>query len=137
MFLICGGKKGLPWGSLRTHKEIANCKNEENIRSFCQKLIDTEFEPLADTLLNHNLICRDRSKPFTNTEYKQLFKGWANVLQSCGLSNDKIYDWVEQDSAFSSSLTLINSQSTFQQAKPDLGKTFNKTTQIHLRKNTV
>lgn len=112
MFLISGGKKGLPWGALRTHKEIASSKNDTTIQNYCQALIGTELEPLAQCLSNYLFACRDRSKPFTNVEYNRLYGEWASVLHSCGWSNDKMYDWVEQDSSFNSSLTLINSQST-------------------------
>lgn len=112
MFLISGGKKGLPWGALRTHKEIASSKNDVTIQNYCNNLIGTEFEPLAQCLCNFLFACRDRSKPFTNEEYNQLYSEWAAVLHSCGWINDKMYDWVEQDSSFNSSLTLINSQST-------------------------
>ena len=146
MFLIGGGKKGLPWGSLRTHKDIASSKNDTLIYHFCQKLIGTEFEPLAQTLSSYLFLCRDRSKAFTNVEYTHLFNEWNDVLQSCGWSNDKNYDWVEQDSAFNSSLTLINSQSTslllFNQTQSTFEKTVKLKSKINpikntLRKNTV
>lgn len=111
MFLISGGKKGLPWGTLRTHKEIAGSKNDVNIHQYCQSLIGTEFEPLAHALSDYLFHCRDRTRPFTSTEYAALYQEWTAVLHSCGWTNDKMYDWVEQESLSHSSLTLINSQS--------------------------
>jgi hypothetical protein len=111
MFLISGGKKGLPWGTLRTHKEIASSKNDLTIHQYCQSLIGTEFEPLASTLANYIFLCRDRTRPFTPTDYSVLYQNWASVLSSCGSTNDKMYDWVEQESFSNSSLTYVNSQS--------------------------
>lgn len=108
MFLIGGGKKGLPWGGLRTHKEIAAGKNDDTIHRFCASLVGSEFEPLAQTLATFLFVTRDRSCEFVSMDYSNLYSDWEGVLAANGFVNDKCYDWVEQD-CLNSSLTLMNS----------------------------
>lgn len=108
MFFIAGGKKGLPWGGLRTHKDIAAAKNDNSIHEFCTSLNNTEYEPLAQTLATYLYVTRDRTRPFTTLDYSNLYGEWENVLSYCGYANDKIYDWVEHED---SSRTLMNSES--------------------------
>jgi len=106
MFFIAGGKKGLPWGGLRTHKEIAAAKNDRAIHEFCSNLAGTEYEPIAQTLATFLYVTRDRSQPFTDMDYGNLYGVWETALNCLGFENDKIYDWVEYED---SSLTLLNS----------------------------
>ena len=112
MFLISGGKKGLPWGGLRTHKEIAACKNDKEIHQFCQSLTQTEYAPLAQTLATFLFVTRDRSKGFTNQEFQMVYQEWANVLAGYGTCHDKMYDWVDPPLDSSSAMTLLNSNLT-------------------------
>ncbi|KAI8895234.1 kinase-like domain-containing protein [Globomyces pollinis-pini] len=108
MFFIAGGKKGLPWGALRTHKEIAAAKNDTIIHQFCSNLMGTEYEPLMETLSTFLYVTRDRTREFTTEDYNALYQQFANVLAFCGHSFDNVFDWCELDSsrAFSSSVTL-------------------------------
>ena len=108
MFFLAGGKKGLPWGGLRTHKDIAAAKNDQTIHIFCSNLAGTEYEPLAQTLATYLFVTRDRTRPFTDMDFNNLYSEWENVLHVCGWTNDRIYDWVEPDNT-NSSLTLLNS----------------------------
>lgn len=105
MFLLVGGKKGLPWGGLRTHKDIAAMKSDNVLASFCQKLVDTEYEPIRHPLQNMLKITRDRSVPWSAAHFTQLTRPFEDMLTVCGWVNDRCYDWVvsspeisEQDS---------------------------------------
>ena len=110
MFFICGGKKGLPWGTLRTHKEISCAKNDTSIHQFCSNLANTEYESLAQTLATFLFVSRDRTRAFGTNEFNALYREWENVLHVSGHVYDNNYDWVDQESNFigSSSLTLTN-----------------------------
>jgi hypothetical protein len=103
MFFLAGGKKGLPWGQLRTHADIAAAKNNQTIDDFCRQLYGTEYQPIAPALQNYLYVVRDKSRPFTWETFRVLYQEFENVLYSCGWSNDKCYDWVEEKQVMISS----------------------------------
>ncbi|EGF81001.1 hypothetical protein BATDEDRAFT_88070 [Batrachochytrium dendrobatidis JAM81] len=93
MFFIAGGKSKLPWGALRTHRDIANCKSDASIHAFCTGLLGTEYEPLAQPLATFLHVTRDRLRPFTMLEFDNLHCMFKNMLAHYGLINDGCYDW--------------------------------------------
>jgi hypothetical protein len=117
MFLIAGGKKALPWGSLRNHKDIAAAKSDENIIDFLDSLVATEYEPIIPTLSNFIFISRDRTRPFTWSEHQMLYRSFESLLHYCGWVNDGCYDWLEPDNKFSissnSQTTIISPETIF------------------------
>lgn len=95
MFFIAGGKKGLPWGHLKTHKDISRAKNDITIRDFCYKLKGTEYEPIIEALQMYLIITRNRSRPFDpKTDFQVLVSLFETVMSKMGYANDKMYDWV-------------------------------------------
>jgi hypothetical protein len=95
-FFIAGGKKGLPWGHLKTHKDIARAKNDISIRDFCYNLRGTEYEPITEALQMYLIITRNRSRPFDPViDYQVLLGLFQTVMAQMGYTNDKIYDWVK------------------------------------------
>lgn len=106
MFLTVGGKAKMPWGAMKTHKEISAAKSSENITKFCNNLQITEYAPLAETLEIYLRITRDRSTGFNENTFKMLYLGWEKVLTDCGMKNDKNYDWLDAED---STVTLYNS----------------------------
>jgi hypothetical protein len=89
----------MPWGELKTHKDIANCKNIFTIKDFCDGLHNTEYSPIANVLLYFFGIVRDRNRCFTIFDYEILISEFYQVLSALGTSNDKMYDWCDmQDS---------------------------------------
>nr|KAJ3417241.1 Casein kinase I isoform alpha-like [Polyrhizophydium stewartii] len=93
MFFVGGGKRGLPWGSMRTHRDIASAKNDDTIRSFCAALESTEFAPLAQPLLTYMFVTRDRIRKFVDADFEALFNMFHSVFTACGFVNDGMYDW--------------------------------------------
>ncbi|KAJ3319226.1 hypothetical protein HDV06_006605 [Boothiomyces sp. JEL0866] len=113
MYLIVGGKKGLPWGGLRTHKDIALAKNDNMINHFCASLIGTEYEPLIQPLASYLFVTRDRARPFTVIEYDALYQQFLDILHFSGHTFDKVYDWCDVESSTrvaSSSVTFVGDQ---------------------------
>ena len=93
--MLAGGKKGLPWGALRTHKDIARAKNDLCIKDFCSRLKRTEYEPVADALEIFLFFTRSRVHPFHEYEDFSFLLGlFENVMQGMGYLNDGNYDWV-------------------------------------------
>jgi hypothetical protein len=105
MFFIVGGKKGLPWGALRTHKDISKAKNDDEIHSFCYSLAATEYEALIPCLINYLTKTRNRSHPFTWKDYYDLYHAFDQILQRFNWTNDKNYDWCDAESSHIISLS--------------------------------
>ncbi|KAI9193100.1 kinase-like domain-containing protein [Polychytrium aggregatum] len=96
MFFIAGGKRGLPWGHLRTHMEIAQGKSDSCLKEFIRALDTTEYSVLARCLEEHLALTRDRSRPFVpDAHYSILLGNWMNCLVRLGLTYDRKYDWLE------------------------------------------
>ena len=111
MFFVAGGKKGLPWGHLRTHEEISAAKNDDAIHDFCQNLkskilhflsqshqiipfLATEYAPIADILKYYLFFIRNRQRQFAyDTDYFHLYNLFLAVLTGLGYENDRFYDW--------------------------------------------
>ncbi|KAJ3269613.1 hypothetical protein HDV01_001174 [Terramyces sp. JEL0728] len=113
MYLIVGGKKGLPWGGLRTHKDIALAKNDNMINHFCASLIGTEYEPLIQPLASYLFVTRDRARPFTVIEFDALYQQFYDTLHFSGYTYDKLFDWCDAESSTrgtSSSVTFVGEQ---------------------------
>jgi hypothetical protein len=104
---VAGGKKGLPWGGLRTHKDISRAKNDLTIRDFCKRLKGTQYEPLADALEIYLFFTRSRTHAFQEFEDFNFLLGlFENVMQGMGYTNDGNYDWVTVDSQKSESVNI-------------------------------
>ncbi|KAH6572003.1 hypothetical protein BASA50_001570 [Batrachochytrium salamandrivorans] len=93
MFFLGGGKRGVPWGNLQTHRDLALAKNDTTIHAFCTSLLGTEYEPLAQPLATYLFVTRDRLRPFSMADFDALYQMFENVLAYCGLINDGYYDW--------------------------------------------
>lgn len=119
MFFIAGGKKGLPWGALRTHKDISAAKSDEAISQFCLDLIGTEYEPISNSLSNFLFTTRNRKRVFGWGDYYNLYQDFENVLHSCRWTNDRCYDWCSEITSkyneFSSSSKTLTSSYLFKQ----------------------
>ncbi|TPX44553.1 hypothetical protein SeLEV6574_g04434 [Synchytrium endobioticum] len=95
MFWIGKGKKGLPWGHLRSHRDIAAAKTDEAISSFCSNLVGTEYGPISSALEKYLFFTRDRNRNFEpNEDYDYLVGLLENVMVECGWKNDGRYDWL-------------------------------------------
>ena len=95
MFFIGGGKRGLPWGTLRTHRDIASAKSEQSILDFCSRLHGTEYAPISQPLLQFLTVTRDRSKAFRHIEdYNFLYKLFADLITNQGIAFDRKWDWL-------------------------------------------
>ncbi|TPX35692.1 hypothetical protein SmJEL517_g02010 [Synchytrium microbalum] len=95
MFWIASGKKGLPWGHLRSHRDIAAAKTDLAITTFCNSLAGTEYSPIGPTLEKYILFTRDRVRAFApETDYDYLSGLLNGVLDLCGMKNDGLYDWL-------------------------------------------
>lgn len=95
MFFIGGGKKGLPWGMLRTHREIANAKSDSAISQFCDRLRGTEYAPIAVALNKYLALTRNRSRPFiAEQDYPVLLSYFEEVMKEQGFGNERDYDWL-------------------------------------------
>eukprot|EP00842_Homolaphlyctis_polyrhiza_P000250 jgi/Hompol1/1225/HPOL_002671-RA len=93
MFFLCGGKRGLPWGGLRTHRDIAAAKSDQTLHAFCTGLLGTEYEPLAQPLYTYLFVTRDRMRSFEMNDFDMLYRMFENILAHCGYVNDAYYDW--------------------------------------------
>ena len=92
MFLIAGGKKGLPWGHLRTHKDISALKNDNVINQYCSSLNETEYKPLARPLQTLLSTARNRALNFTMYEFNHLVAKISQVLTDNDWTHDREYD---------------------------------------------
>ncbi|KAJ3118167.1 Casein kinase I isoform gamma-3 [Phlyctochytrium bullatum] len=97
MFFIGGGKKGLPWGHLRTHAEIARAKSDHSLNTFFSRLT-TSSNPahviLAEPLAALLTVARDRSRAFRQREdFERVLGMFEACLTRCGFANDREYDW--------------------------------------------
>jgi len=95
MFFIGGGKKGLPWGQLRSHRDIARAKSDAALDRFCSDLQHTEYRPISDALLKHMRICRERSQPCDDEEQLviSLLNIWKEVISSLNMYESESYQW--------------------------------------------
>ena len=110
MFFLCGGKKGLPWGSLKTHREIAAAKNDQLITNFLNQYLSTEYGPLIPTLSQFLKVCRDRTRSFTWVDHHNLYREFETLLHFCGWTFDRNYDWCAE---WDSQTTVTNEQHIF------------------------
>lgn len=93
MYFMAKGKKGLPWGSFKSHKEISDLKTDEVIFQFCLSLKNTIYAPLSDSLYNFLALARNRASPLTQTEYRTIHESFQAILIQYGWTHDKCYDW--------------------------------------------
>jgi len=94
MYFLAGGKKGLPWGALRSHKEIVASKSDEALIDFCVRLKDTKYAPVSTNLLTYLLITRDRTRQLDpNDDFSFLYGLFSSVMELEGYVNDGQYDF--------------------------------------------
>ena len=91
--MLAGGKKGLPWGALRSHKDISACKDDTVIRKFCDQLQATEYQSLAFALEKLLSVSRNRNMEFNEYHYFELYSSFSKILAEHGWTYDHVYDW--------------------------------------------
>ncbi|KAJ3109514.1 casein kinase I [Phlyctochytrium planicorne] len=96
MFFLGGGKKGLPWGHLRTHPDIARSKSDACLNAFFTVLSSHPiFHPMAHPLSVYLSLTRDRTRLFKPVEdYEFLLGLFEGCMRDVGVVDDGMYDWV-------------------------------------------
>ncbi|KAI8911482.1 kinase-like domain-containing protein [Gorgonomyces haynaldii] len=95
IFLMAGGKHGLPWGAFKSHKDIACLKNDHVIGNFCQRYNATDYHVIVPPLLHLLKIARDRKLEFNDTHFEDIVQHFKDALEKNGWMHDAKYDWLK------------------------------------------
>ena len=83
----------MPWGALKTHKEICAYKSDAILTQYCTNLQHTEYHPLSYPIQLLLSMARDRTLHFSEQDYFYIFGIFTNALHACGWTHDSLYDW--------------------------------------------